>query len=470
MSVRAQHAIPTLTPNYEVIASAENSPYLLWQTLLFHASCVTTQGVPPTIVVHGAGPLLPGFDALRELGARVLRAPSYRLSNGTEYTCRNTAGSLLEARHDQPWSLICDPDFLFLRTLPPRAESLCGAHALSWDFVPYMQVDEHNRRWLAEACAERGVDPARLARVAVGGVVPNFVRTDLQRDFAARWLAAVDTLVSVGVRHGEVPWVTIAWAFALAAWEMDLDLALTKLTSTTHAGSQTPDSSLTAPILHYCYGDELFDKRRHRCDQSAAAVWNLEVAGNSLSAALVRHLASVRSWFAEHGLDVDNPNLYRSAIAFARRTVAAEPVSTVAAEPARNYLDALPPCLVEVGYGALGAGGDLGYENQHVVVGGARFEHALSTHPPARLVFDLGARYVRFSARVALNDDVPPGATDANFLVFADDRPIATAAHVTSGQPIFLEAGIVGVQRLELRVETSRWAYCHAVWLEPHVE
>src|SRR5688572_5419195 len=95
-------------PDYEIVASAENSPYLLWQALLFHASCVRTQGVAPRIVVHGSGPLLPGFRALSKLGAHVVAAPSYRMSNGVEYTCRNTAGSLAEAKHDRPWTLLCD--------------------------------------------------------------------------------------------------------------------------------------------------------------------------------------------------------------------------------------------------------------------------------------------------------------------------------------------------------------------------
>ena len=69
MSARAsidEPPTPEQAPDYEIVASTENTPYLLWQALLFHASCVATQGVPPTIVVHGEGPLLPGFQALRE--------------------------------------------------------------------------------------------------------------------------------------------------------------------------------------------------------------------------------------------------------------------------------------------------------------------------------------------------------------------------------------------------------------------
>ncbi len=46
---------PMDAPDYEIVVSTENIPYLLWQALLFHASCVQTQGVAPTIVVHGDG-------------------------------------------------------------------------------------------------------------------------------------------------------------------------------------------------------------------------------------------------------------------------------------------------------------------------------------------------------------------------------------------------------------------------------
>src|SRR5262249_50758957 len=153
---------------------------LLWQVLLFYASCLETQGVAPSIVVHCKGPLLAGFHALSELGARVLPASSYRVSNGVEYACRNTAGSLLEVVHDRDWTLICDPDFLFLRPLPRRAEAACGVRTTSYDFVSWMQVGDFNRSWLIDACLERGVDPVRVDQFRAGGIVPHFVRKDMQ--------------------------------------------------------------------------------------------------------------------------------------------------------------------------------------------------------------------------------------------------------------------------------------------------
>src|ERR1700755_238102 len=91
------------------------------------------------------------------------------------------------------------------------------------------------------------------------------------------------------------------------------------------------------------------------------------------------------------------------------------------------FLDSLKPVEAKVGYGALGLGGELGYEGKAVSVGRRAYEHALSTHPPARLVFELGGRFEWFRAEVALNDDVPRGASHADFVVAADRRPAGGA-------------------------------------------
>jgi predicted O-methyltransferase YrrM len=134
------------------------------------------------------------------------------------------------------------------------------------------------------------------------------------------------------------------------------------------------------------------------------------------------------------------------------------------------YLDALPLIHAEVGYGMLGTRGKLGYEGKSVVVQRKAYQHALSTHPPARLRFQLDGRYARFHCRVALNDDVPPGVSHADFVVRADGRQVAFVSHVIAGQPPqAIQADISGAQVLELVVTTSHWEYAHAVWLDPEV-
>jgi predicted O-methyltransferase YrrM len=127
----------------------------------------------------------------------------------------------------------------------------------------------------------------------------------------------------------------------------------------------------------------------------------------------------------------------------------------------------MSPLHAQVGYGGLGLHGSLGYEGKQVSVQGRSCPHAVSTHPPARLLFHLGGRFASFHSQVALNDDVPAGTSHADFAVLADGVPIAAAPHVRAGEPPRgLNADIAGAQLLELVVRTSRWDYCHAVWLD----
>jgi predicted O-methyltransferase YrrM len=135
------------------------------------------------------------------------------------------------------------------------------------------------------------------------------------------------------------------------------------------------------------------------------------------------------------------------------------------------YLDTLTPLHASVGYGALGCGGDLGYEGRHVSVGDRRYDHALGTHPPARLAFDVAGRYRTFRCKVAMNDSVPRGRSHADFYVHIDGRVVASAQNVGAGAGVReLVADISGARRLELSVKTSRWEYAHAVWLDPFLD
>lgn len=134
------------------------------------------------------------------------------------------------------------------------------------------------------------------------------------------------------------------------------------------------------------------------------------------------------------------------------------------------YLDTITPAQVSVGYGQLGTRGGLGYEGKQVRVQGRAYPHSLSTHPPARLLYQLGGRFAAFRCQVALNDDAAGQATHADFVVRADGRQVALV-HVTAGEPPRdLAADLAGAQTLELAVRTTRWPWCHAVWLDPQLE
>jgi hypothetical protein len=134
-------------------------------------------------------------------------------------------------------------------------------------------------------------------------------------------------------------------------------------------------------------------------------------------------------------------------------------------------LDDLTPLQSRVGYGRLGTGGALGYESKDVTVGGRRYASALSTHPPARVLYFLGGAATRFRCRVAINGDVPRGRGKADFTVVADGRVVADVRRVAGGEPPRpLEADVTGAHLLELLVSTTSWDYSHAVWLEPELD
>ena len=135
------------------------------------------------------------------------------------------------------------------------------------------------------------------------------------------------------------------------------------------------------------------------------------------------------------------------------------------------YLDSLTLLQSQVGYGELGLRGSLGYEGLPVTVRRQHYEHALSTHPPAHLRFHVERRFASFSCQVALNDDVPAGASHADFAVVCDGREVAVEPYVQAGElPRPLVADIAGAEHLELVVRTSRWERSHAVWLDPQVD
>jgi predicted O-methyltransferase YrrM len=142
------------------------------------------------------------------------------------------------------------------------------------------------------------------------------------------------------------------------------------------------------------------------------------------------------------------------------------------ARPAPSaYLDTLTLLAGSVSYGAIGRDGMLGYEGKPVIVQGRRYARALSTHAPARLLFRLGGEYTAFRCLVGLNDDVRPGASHCDFVVAADGREACRPVHVVAGvPPQELVADINGAQTLELITTTSRWEYCHSVWLDPTVD
>lgn len=136
-----------------------------------------------------------------------------------------------------------------------------------------------------------------------------------------------------------------------------------------------------------------------------------------------------------------------------------------------TYLDDLTPHVNCVGYGGVGVHGSLGYEGKSVEICGQRWMHAVSSHGPARLVYPLDGRFATFSVEVALNDDVAPLATSADFRVLVDGQLVTSAEDVRPHEmPRRLRADVRQGRELELVVEPRRWDSCHTVWVEPVLE
>lgn len=136
--------------------------------------------------------------------------------------------------------------------------------------------------------------------------------------------------------------------------------------------------------------------------------------------------------------------------------------------PATLPLSDLTPAEYRVGYGDLGTGGSLGYEGKRVTVQDRAWPNALSTHPPARVRFELEGGWRSFRCQVALNGDVAAGRSHADFEVLADGRRVACAYRVAAGAaPRALAADVSGARTLELVASTTRWEFSHAVWLDP---
>ncbi len=140
----------------------------------------------------------------------------------------------------------------------------------------------------------------------------------------------------------------------------------------------------------------------------------------------------------------------------------------VPSDAPRRFLDELTPTLASVAHGNLGQFGDLGYEGKRVRVCGELRHHALSAHAPSRLVYQLNGRYSHLCCQVAMNDDVPPDASAADFLVRADNRLVVIARNVRPGHvPRMLVADLRGAQEMELLVRHHQWEHCHSVWIDP---
>ena len=249
-----------------IVVSAENNPYMAWQSKLFHFSCVTRLEAAPVIVVHetGAKELHRDFHEIEKTGGRVLRAPSYKLSaRGDVYPPRNTAGTLLHAAErfgtECDFLILCDPDMIFARRAK-FPETLAG------DYCSYIKYDRDfvdEARQALRISREELDDEQESLRCGVPYVIPVGEAMRL----AEMWLEAIDSFPPPR------RWEDVMHAFGLAAVRLKLKVRLTRLAQSNY----WPDAILERDVVHYCYGDSAWSKRHYFREEQAPAVWRSRV-------------------------------------------------------------------------------------------------------------------------------------------------------------------------------------------------
>jgi hypothetical protein len=275
---------------HDIVVSTENNHYMVWQAMLFHASCVRHLGRPPIVMVHTDGqPLLRGFERIREAGGRVQTAPDYRRIRGVNYPPRNTAATLRHVHTDADYLVICDPDMVFLQPLPWQELSL-AEHQLSFDFVGYLDANvPAYQPAVDDVCRRAGIDPQRIRDPRTNGGVPHVIPARLKQPLSDLWLEMMELFPDVppaplddpgakprGCHIGpQKDWLCTMWALIMAAEKLSLEPVSTRLCITTQDGSRPlPPVTASGPcLIHYCYQDPGFHK--HWYDTAEGATRNV---------------------------------------------------------------------------------------------------------------------------------------------------------------------------------------------------
>jgi hypothetical protein len=270
---------------HRIVVSAENNGYVGWQCKVFYYSCVTHTSFQPLFVVHALGSEWhPDFYDLVKAGALVRCAPTYTQTPYDWYVPKNTAGTLLHAAEFcDPDDLIvlCDPDMIFVR-------SPAFPGCLSGDHYSYLNYDRPTVRTAAdrldiawEAILERHES------LCCG--VPYVVPAAQARPLAHAWLAAVD---AIPPRH----WEDVMYAFGLAALRLGLPITLTRIMEQDYV----PEARFASDMIHYCYGNALWDKRNFFREEEMAKVWHPAISAerDTILGEILAQIAEARRFFA----------------------------------------------------------------------------------------------------------------------------------------------------------------------------
>lgn len=262
--------------NVAVVVSAENNPYLEWQTMVLARSCFVALQTWPTVVVHGDGALLPGFLLLRRLGADVQQAMNWRYSHGVDYPPRNTCATLAHVATSAEYLFLCDPDIVFLRA--PLWPTVMRDDAITMDEASYLRPNPCNAPALMAACRALNVSPTQLADERLAGGVPHLIATASRADLAREWQQCIDWFLArrLCLRGGSRydPWLTSMWGLVFAVLRLRMGAVRTRFAALNHRGGGDAAVATAREMIHYAYGDQYFDKRQYHGSRARAlAVW-----------------------------------------------------------------------------------------------------------------------------------------------------------------------------------------------------
>jgi hypothetical protein len=250
-----------MTTAHQIVVSAENNPYIAWQCKLFYFSCVTRMNHQPVVIVHDSGEQWhPDFYELAKAGCAIYSAPNYRYDrDGNDYACRNHPGSLLRAAelfNEQNGVLVlCDPDMIFLRSVEfPKT--------LAGEFSSFMDYD---RNFVNEVLPKLGVARAAVdqQKDSLCVSVPYVIPAHIARALGESWMSTIELF-------SPRRWEDVMYAFGLSAVKLALTVEVTQLVNHNY----WPEEKVEAPIIHYAYGDERWNKRDYWTDETNREVWN----------------------------------------------------------------------------------------------------------------------------------------------------------------------------------------------------
>lgn len=270
--------------------------------MLLHHSCITHLGQAPIIVVHGnAGPLVRGYRLLQEKGGIIQRLPAMASAGNITYPPRNMWATLKGVETSAENIIFCDPDFIFLRPIDFAAiVARLDEKAIALDQVDYMTVGDHNRAVLEAVCKKAWISTRLLDELKVSGGSPLILPTKLRRRLAREWGNLTEDYLETSFQHhggmnSEV-WIAAMWGLVLAASRIDVPITLTRLCTTNQAGLTVDLGS--RDIVHYCYGDEVFDKRRFASPEaSLTTVWKTQAPEGTVNGAIAKALHAAAKFY-----------------------------------------------------------------------------------------------------------------------------------------------------------------------------